>query len=746
PSSFSADVREFVRVSAAVGGYYDYLIPEVSYGTFLFQVFGDGKLLFESDRMKCSSPWESFDLDISDIDKIEFKSNVTDHKNQLDAYWGDLTFYRADGTFITVGEAENTCPFSFDYNGVSSKEFLKDWTREWSQKDNIFSVSYTDPKTFLKVTLDIYSYPKYNVFWQKLYFENVGDCITGQISNVRFVDMNLTTSTDVYVTYANGSDATQFDFMNFTEELNSNIHLGTYGGRSSSKNLPYFDIEDNGKVYIGAVGWSGEWIGDISKNHKGANINFGLENFDAYLNSKEKIMVGGFALMDFDGTNEDAHNLWRRWMYEYNTPKISAYSPFSQNNKENEDKVAECGQAKVPLCYVPWGSTHEDVHCKFMDIMERENLKFDYYWIDAGWYGNIEGLSATCFDIGWGNETGNWYANPGAYPSGMDYISRKIHEKGMKEVMWIEPVRARRGTQIVREHPEHFFTLHKDKDNPQADFILNLSNDKTCDFCIDFLDEKIKSYGIDCYEEDFNINPKAYWDQTDAENPKRRGIAEVKFVTNHWRFWDTIKERNPYLFIINCASGGRKLDIETVGRGIAMWRTDYGCYVNYDHSAIQTHSMNLLPWVTLHSAGIKTKNGDLYDFRSSLTAGSLFLRLVDEFDYDFERKILNEFHSLQKYFYGDYYTINKGGLDKTMWNAYQMSLPETGEGAVFAYRHEESPISEIEVCLKGVKTGVSYFVTDLDTDESFDVIGGESFFIKCTEKRQAKIFTYKENK
>ena len=722
------DVTDFVKVSCYLGAYYNYLVPVASFGKFKFVVYLDDEKVFETKESKCDGPVEYMELNVASKKELQIKCISLSDKWQKETFIGNMIFTKESGEEIYFGEAENNSLFSFDYNGVSSKEFLSTWDCDWKEEKegdvSVYTVSYKDTNSSLRVICRIYHYERYNVFWQKLYFENVGLENSGKISNISFVDYNLTTSKNVSVVYANGSDATEYDFMQRFKVLDSQLHLDTYGGRPSSRYLPYFRIDDVDMGYLCGIGWSGDWIADITKIEKGVNVKSGLTNFNSYLKPKEKIMVGGFAIMEYRGDIPTAHNNWRRFMFEYNTPKIKGE------------------HFRVPLCYVPWGSTHEDVHAKYMDIMKEERLKIDYYWIDAGWYGNIEGLSETCFDAGWGDETGNWYPNPGAYPSGMEKTSKRIHDNGMKMVMWIEPVRARNNTQIVNDNPQYFYALDIDKKNEKYDYILSLWDDEACDFCIDFLDKKIKDYGIDCYEEDFNINPKAYWVQKDKEDPDRTGMAEVKFVTNHWGFWDTVRERNPHIFIINCASGGRKLDMETVGRGVAMWRSDYGCYVNYDHSAIQNQTMSLMPWVPLHSAGIKTPNGDMYDFRSSLSTGSILINLVTDYDYDFERKMLNEYHFMQKYMYGDFWPIIQGGLDKTMWNAYQMALEN--EGAVLAYRQDESSIDELKVTLKGVNPDKEYIVRDLDTNDTQTIKGFEAFNLKIENKREAKVFVYKE--
>jgi hypothetical protein len=56
--------------------------------------------------------------------------------------------------------------------------------------------------------------------------------------------------------------------------------------------------------------------------------------------------------------------------------------------------------------------------------------------------------------------------------------------------------------------------------------------------------------------------------------------------------WDELLSRHPHLAIDNCASGGRRIDLETVGRSTALWRTDWPA----DSLHKQCHTFGLLSW------------------------------------------------------------------------------------------------------------------------------------------------------
>jgi len=109
----------------------------------------------------------------------------------------------------------------------------------------------------------------------------------------------------------------------------------------------------------------------------------------------------------------------------------------------------------------------------------------------------------------------------------------------------------------------------------------------------------------------FNMDPLPYWQAADA--PNRQGMSEIRHIEGLYAFWDELLKRHPDLLIDNCASGGRRIDLETVGRSTPFWRTDGP----RDPVAHQCHTYGLLSWVPLSSTS-QDREGDTYEFRSSM--------------------------------------------------------------------------------------------------------------------------------
>ena len=186
-----------------------------------------------------------------------------------------------------------------------------------------------------------------------------------------------------------------------------------------------------------------------------------------------------------------------------------------------------------------------------------------------------------------------------------------MKEMGIGFLLWFEPERVFQGTSWSREHPEYLL-------GPVGpNYLYNLGNPAARQALTDQLVKVLNEGNISCYRQDFNFDPRPYWDKADA--PDRVGMTEIRHITGLYRMWDDLLARCPGLLIDNCASGGRRIDIETMSRSIPLWRSDLPCYPGYSGAAIQNQTHGLGLWAPL-SAGICDRE-DTYMFRSAMGPG-----------------------------------------------------------------------------------------------------------------------------
>ena len=181
-------------------------------------------------------------------------------------------------------------------------------------------------------------------------------------------------------------------------------------------------------------------------------------------------------------------------------------------------------------------------------------------------------------------------------------------------------------------------------------------------------------------------------------------MTEIRWIEGLYAMWDELLARHPGLAIDNCSSGGRRIDLETIGRATALWRTDWP----QDAIHHQCHTFGLLSWVPLNmSDGAVMAKGSEYEWRSAMTAG-LNVKLPEKDDDETAaaaKAQIEQYLSIRKYFYGDYYPLTKYSQAKDAWLAYQLDLPESGEGLLVVLKRPESKEGKITLRLKGLEGG-----------------------------------------
>ena len=258
-----------------------------------------------------------------------------------------------------------------------------------------------------------------------------------------------------------------------------------------------------------------------------------------------------------------------------------------------------------------------------------------------------------------------------------------------------------------------------------GDRLFDLGNPEARHFLSDFLSDRITEFGIDCLRWDSNIAQLAYWRHADA--PDRQGIAEIRYVEGQYELWDELLARHPGLIIDNCASGGRRLDLESISRATPLWRTDYAVG-HRDPTIAQCHSFGIMHWLPLNGVGGGYLNDwDDYTLRSTMCSalvvgisGSGDARqgaIPADYPFDHARRLLQQYLAVRRFFYGDFYPLTEYTRTQDAWMAYQLYLPESGEGLLVVLKRPRSPFSHAVLKLHGLDPEREYAFSDWNGEE-----------------------------
>jgi alpha-galactosidase len=619
-----------------------------------------------------------------------------------------------------VEAAGGALPFGFLLGGRPFGELVADCERTHATEDlgdgrekHVFVWALSRPSTF-SVRCEAVRYRGFpHVEWT-ITLKNDGTADTPVISELRALDVTLGAGTGSGFTlhHNNGSPSRRDDYAPRETPLppGATARLGTDDGRPSHRSLPYFNIARGEEGLIVAVGWPGQWFAFFETDDAGTlRLCAGQEDTHFVLHPGESFRTPLIVLQPWRGDRTDAQNVWRRWMMEHNLPRIGGRPP------------------KAQLLATSSGVYFEMVHADeasqrmFIDRYVEEGIPLDCWWMDAGWYPNADDWKYT----------GTWEVDRKRFPNGLRAVSDHAHEKGLKALVWFEPERVAKTTWLEENRPE--WILRSPTFDPDWGSLLNLGDPEVYDWVLERIDSLIVSEGIDIYRQDFNIPPLTFWRAADTDD--RRGITEQRYVVNFLRFWDELRCRHPDLLIDDCASGGRRLDLETLRRSVPLWRSDYA--MEPVGQQCQTHNLNA--WLPYSGTGTGF-NGALgwgntgpreiqpYAFWSN-AAPSLVLSLDmrdRETDYQAARRLVLQWRSIAADYTADYYPLLTWTDAPDAWVAWQFNRPETGTGFVQAMRRPESPFTKAVFRLRGLVSGAMYRVWNVETpDAGAGYRGGE---------------------
>ncbi len=679
-------------------------------GTVVFSVEAGGKELFRSDVLRGGAQPVSVHVDLPENTRtLTLKADTTPDGPSADhADWADAKVVTADGSLVWFDELPiraaqapteflpaNELPFSFVYGGRSSRELLAGWERKALEPNHTPAgatqrIQWSDTKTGLKLVADLTPLPDFPAVEWVLHFHNTGTADTPILENVQVLDQILGTGpadSPLTLDRINGSTAGENDFVPQQHELKpgDTVRLAPHGGRSSDGTFPFFNLRTaDGGVFV-ALGWTGQWSASLNRFENGTSrVQAGMELTHLKLHPGESIRTPRILLLRWKGDVDDAHNLFRRMMLAHYQPKL-----------EGAPVKLAIGAQSFNSWYLGKRSEWATEAGQLASAKINQSIGADTLWMDAGW-----------FPGGFPNGVGNWVPRPNDFPHGLKPVGEECKKLGLRFLVWFEPERVAPGTQLASEHPE--FIL-----GGKAGGLFNLGDEKARRYMTDLLDHYITDWGLSCYREDFNMEPLPYWRQNDPAD--RQGITEIRHVEGLYAMWDELRAKHPGLYIDNCASGGRRIDLETCRRAVVQTRSDSeGGPGRADWEQSQTWGLS--QYVPLNASF--TWDLTTYDFRSYATGGFLgeWDILDPKFPADSVRAGFAEIRANQKYWTGDYYPLTPWTMAADKWMAYQFHLPDLNAGMVLAFRHAQSPEASLRVTLHGINPQAAYEVEFVDED------------------------------
>ena len=528
---------------------------------------------------------------------------------------------------------------------------------------------------------------------------------TGIVNNFRSLSFSIAnpeSAKAVTLNVLRGSTCVATDFVpaSFPIEAGKEKVLTTTCGRSSNDFIPFIELnlnEKNGFVF--AIGWTGTWTARFVNTGKAIDVEVGMEQSNFRLKPAETIRQPSITVfVRKNKTRREFKTLLHRFMVENKTPRDSK------------------GKVIQPILAVASGGGNKTPQM-MIDILQYcidNKMPFDTYWIDAGWCGapHKDELYSNC-GPNWYEYVGDWRINTTTHPTGdLLPIANAVHKAGLKFLLWFEPERMENLSPILKTHPEYRNGHLVDYGNPEA-----------LQWIQDTIYGIIAKHRIDVYRQDFGMEPGPIWRGIDK--PDRVGIAEAKHITGMYKFLDDMRASFPDILQENCASGGRRIDIEMISRAHAYCRSDYYIGQKPNDTAFilgQNATLNLIPYLPFQGCEFNcVPVGDDYAAFSIISSGTVITpsdfdggiirRKITDKETAWFKKVFDIAIRMRPFYMGDFYPLtDEAGAGNNIWCAWQGDRPDLKSGFAIFFRRGSAAEKSQTFQLGGIDPAATYEV------------------------------------
>ena len=632
-------------------------------------------------------------------------------------------------------------PISFSYNGKAQdgKEggFVLQACAEETQDGKIvktYSYIHLESKTIFNALVTVY--PKYRAIEWKLTLQATED--TKIISNLRY-DVVVAGKNGVLLGNRGDKDAENAEYVSEFSEYEidltaSDAFFDSKDGRPTHENFPYFRLETDECKTFAVMSWQGTWYAGFQQKESGVAISCGQTGVNTRFYKGESFVMPLFLLMEYES---DPVNTWRKFFIEHN--------------------MAQVDGGVVKPWFAGWNGQCDNLTSEVVrrakQRFDENGIDIDFWWFDAGI--GTDGTGPHNPRQQWWHGC-NFEINYQDFPDGLDGFGKELTAAGKKLLMWFEP-------EVVRTPPaemDGFYAYHPDFKKEWfvglyqyewagqilSAHLLNLGNPE----CLAWLENRIFSVMDEThariYRQDFNIPPASVFQKADAED--RKGMSENVYCVGYLKLLADIQARYPGILMDSCASGGGRLDLETMRLMFPLHYSDYQDVHPGEPETRLYMTQIISRWFPYYKNCIASSSfGSSYARRSAfgpLLMSGFSTAEQPTADYATVKSLVDEWRVINRAFLGDYYELEHPTRNKTDVKAYMLFDKAQEFGFALVAIPGEYASQEYVVQPKGLTPEVNYTVYDFETKESFTASGAallKGFAIKVASST-AHLFTF----
>ena len=245
-----------------------------------------------------------------------------------------------------------------------------------------------------------------------------------------------------------------------------------------------------------------------------------------------------------------------------------------------------------PILLNNWEGTYFDFNEEKLLAMARKAKEagIELFVLDDGWSGrrndDYRGL-------------GDWQCNLDKIPSGIDGLSRKIEEIGLKFGLWVELEMVNMDSDLFRAHPDWILQTPGRVPSPSRhQYVLDYTRQEVVDHIYGMIAKILRKSQISYVKWDMNrYMSEAY---SAHLGPDRQGELMHRYILGVYSLYERLTSEFPRILFESCASGGARFDPGILYYAPQAWCSDdtdawerckiqYGTSLAYPVSMMGSH-------------------------------------------------------------------------------------------------------------------------------------------------------------
>ncbi|HZJ86821.1 MAG TPA: alpha-galactosidase, partial [Erysipelothrix sp.] len=222
--------------------------------------------------------------------------------------------------------------------------------------------------------------------------------------------------------------------------------------------------------------------------------------------------------------------------------------------------------APRPILLNNWEATYFDFNeTKILNLaQEASALGIELFVLDDGWFGKRNNDQTSL---------GDWFVNKDKLPSGLDNLSKKINDLGMKFGIWFEPEMISPTSELYKKHPEWIIGHHHRRNyQGRSQYILDITRKDVQTYILDSVSNILDSANIEYVKWDYN---RFFTDIYSSHlKPEQQKELTHRYILSLYSILDKLTTKYKDVLFESCAGGGGRFDPGMLYYTPQIWTSD----------------------------------------------------------------------------------------------------------------------------------------------------------------------------